>query len=488
MVMLRTLTGISLTLLVALRPPAALADERADLAITDVTVIEDFPFQGEYRGRIRRAAGTEEMQTLGLQVVALGGGQFEAVQLAGGLPGAGWDGSQRQRLAGQHNGARLRLGDDAWHWVVTPHQAQAYAGKTRLGRLTRVQRRSPTLGAPPPQNALVLFDGSDVEQLARGTLTVDGLLVHGAEVRPVFQDFSLHIEFLVPFMPYARGQGRGNSGLYLQSRYEVQVLDSFGLPEAINGSASLYRFRPPDVNMCYPPLSWQTLDIDFSSPRWNSDGTKRLNARITVRHNGVRVHDRVELPGKTGAGAAETGNLLPIRLQDHGNPVSFRNFWVVDRGLLPGPAPTRDAADPPADMPTAPSAPPASPDAPPTTPAPPKKDQPPLAGKSAEEKPAEEKPAEEKPAEEKRAEEKPAEEKPAEEKPAEEKPNEEKTAADKPARQRPSAEPPPEKEPDAAKPPAEESVEENRGATEGAGQDSAGPSRPVEPPAEEGPP
>ncbi|MGH7128550.1 MAG: 3-keto-disaccharide hydrolase, partial [Planctomycetaceae bacterium] len=147
------------------------------------------------------------------------------------------------------------------------------------------------------------------------------------------------IEFRLPYMPYARGQGRANSGVYLQGRYEVQILDSFGLHGAENECGALYRLRPPDVNMCLPPLAWQTFDIEFHAARFDAAGRKTENARITVLHNGVAIHDNVEILRKTGNGAEEGPDPLPIRLQDHGNPVVFRNIWILDRERTPAQPP-----------------------------------------------------------------------------------------------------------------------------------------------------
>ena len=155
-------------------------------------------------------------------------------------------------------------------------------------------------------------------------------------------------------MPHSQGQARGNSGCYLQSRYEVQILDSFALIAQFNDCSSLYRFKAPDVNMCFPPLQWQTYDIVFTAPRWAADGTKVTNARITVWHNGVKTQDDVELPNKTGAGKPEEPTLLPLRFQDHGDPVVFRNIWVIDRGLNVGKFPVY----PPAEEPPSPERPP----------------------------------------------------------------------------------------------------------------------------------
>ena len=157
-------------------------------------------------------------------------------------------------------------------------------------------------------------------------MTEDGLLMEGADVRPMFQDFNLHLEFMLPYMPAARDQGRANSGVYLQSRYEVQILDSFAMEPRNNGCGGLYRFREPDVNMCFPPLVWQTYDVVFTAPRWAADGKKLKCARISVWHNGVKIHRDLELSNKTGAGKPEEPTLLPIRLQNHGNPVRFRNI------------------------------------------------------------------------------------------------------------------------------------------------------------------
>ena len=132
-------------------------------------------------------------------------------------------------------------------------------------------------------------------------------------------------------MPNDRGQARGNSGVYVQSRYEVQVLDSFGLEGKDNECGGIYSVGAPRVNMCYPPLTWQTYDIDFRAARYDSEGKKTENARVTVRHNGVLIHHDVELPKHTPGRHAEAPEPDGLFLQDHGNPVVFRNIWVVER-------------------------------------------------------------------------------------------------------------------------------------------------------------
>ena len=112
-------------------------------------------------------------------------------------------------------------------------------------------------------------------------------------------------------------------------------MDSFALDVGDQECGALYKFKPSAVNMCFPPLTWQTYDIVFTAARWAADNTKLQNVRISVWHNGVRIHDNVELLAPTGAGEPEAPSLLPIRLQDHGAPVLYRNIWIVDRGARP---------------------------------------------------------------------------------------------------------------------------------------------------------
>ena len=132
-------------------------------------------------------------------------------------------------------------------------------------------------------------------------------------------------------MPQSTGQARGNSGVYVQSRYEVQVLDSFGLEGKDNECGGIYKVGKPKLNMCYPPLSWQTYDIDFAAAKYDSAGKKTANARISVEHNGVLIHDNVELPGHTAGRSKEGPTPEPLFLQNHGNPVAYRNIWVLEK-------------------------------------------------------------------------------------------------------------------------------------------------------------
>jgi len=164
----------------------------------------------------------------------------------------------------------------------------------------------------------------------------------GTTTNLAVNDFHLHLEFRTPYMPYARGQGRGNSGVYIQRRYEVQILDSFGLTGQPNECGGLYRQQSPAINMCSPPLTWQTYDIHFQAARWDKDNKKTRNAVITVFHNGFPIHDQQEIKSKTGAGKAEGPEPMPIHLQHHGNPVAFRNIWI-DQAPAASPSDVADA-------------------------------------------------------------------------------------------------------------------------------------------------
>jgi len=291
----------------------------------------DLQVQGEYLGKLSR-------ETLGAQVIALGRGRYTVVFLPGGLPGDGWDRRTRAQAPAVTEGDVVQIGQGGtgWSGEIAGGKIKGRTAKDAPFELARVTRVSPTLGARPPSGAMVLFDGTNVNAWQGGSMTPDHLLENGTRTRKAFQDFAMHVEFRVPYKPEARGQDRGNSGIYLVGRYEVQILDSFGMEGTegkVQDCGAIYWQKAPNLNMCYPPLTWQTYDIDFRAVRRDDEGRKTRPAVITVRHNGVVVHDRYELSGNTGNAGRypETGSPAPISLQSHGNPVVFRNIWIVEK-------------------------------------------------------------------------------------------------------------------------------------------------------------
>lgn len=301
-------------------------------AVTDLSQVDaDYYDQGEYVGPIRLDGCQCEV---GLQVVARGHGKFDALLYRGGLPGNGYDYSPRRKLSGSRLEDKVHLVGQGMIVILQTGYAAVVknSGGERMGFLQPIKRHSATIDAKPPENAIVLFDGQNIDKLQNAKITSDGLLEVGCETKETYRNFTLHAEFRTPYMPHARGQDRANSGFYLQKRYEVQVLDSFGLDPLNNDCGALYKFKAPDLNMSFPPLRWQTYDVSFTAPTFASNGCKICKGRITVRHNGVLIHNQVELENKTGGGSPEGPNPMPILFQNHGNPVNFRNIWLVDNG------------------------------------------------------------------------------------------------------------------------------------------------------------
>jgi hypothetical protein len=349
--MKRWLPGVHCAALGLVAAACWAADDKKEVYTDADKAGPDFAVQGEYAGQ----AGKDKY---GAQVVARGDGKFEVFFLKGGLPGDGWDGKTKTHADAKTADGKVAFEGSAWTTDTPEGKVTVEAsdwkgeiadskltGKTKDGDavgLKHVVRESATLNAKPPKEAVVLFDGKNLDHwVHRGDKPATWMLLDGGvmQVKPgssdvvskeSFGNFTLHVEFRLPFMPKDRDQGRANSGVYLQDRWEIPVLDSFGLTGASNEASGIYHQFKPVTNMCYPPLSWQTYDVEFTGGKF--DGDKMTEPPVaTVKHNGVVVQDHVKLDkGPTGGGADVKGTPGPIRLQDHGNPMQYRNIWVVE--------------------------------------------------------------------------------------------------------------------------------------------------------------
>lgn len=324
-------SAVLLALLVCLsNTPAFAADGSPAFTCVDAAGI-DYQIQGEYRG----TATDDDSYEIGAQVIALGEGKFRTVGFIGGLPGDGWErGDESHGADGAWDGDAVTFeNEDGMTGTIKKGVMEVFDGSgNKIAVFKRVERKSPTLGKKPPAGATVLFDGSNVEHFENGKL-IDGkyLGATGTFTKHKMNDHQMHLEFRTPFMPTARGQARGNSGVYMQSRYELQVLDSFGLDGADNECGGIYSIDKPKVNACLPPLQWQTYDIDFTAAKYDDDGQKTRNGRVTIKHNGIVIHDDIELKHGTPGRHKEAAGPDSLFLQDHGNPVVFRNIWMVEK-------------------------------------------------------------------------------------------------------------------------------------------------------------
>jgi hypothetical protein len=291
--------------------------------------------QGLYEGACKDAKGEHKMEA---RVVALGKGAFKVFvrrPLAEGQVA-------KIELDGKTDGDAVRFqgkaGDVEWAAAYADGALKGTCGEGCALELRRVVRQSPTLGAKPPDGAVVLIDGKNFDEVTcpknkDGTdqewKKVDdgGIQVPkgGMNSKRQFEgSFKLHVEFRTPFMPTERDQGRGNSGVYLPNGDEIQVLDSFGMTSYKGGGCGgLYAYKDPDAFDQFtlaslPPLQWQTYDVEYRVQK--QDGKTVGKPRVTVLHNGIRIHDNVELKKDARKGG--------FHFQDHGNPVCYRNIWV----------------------------------------------------------------------------------------------------------------------------------------------------------------
>ena len=321
----------------------------------DSTLPIDFKIQGEYIGE------TSSGKKIGAQIIALDKGHFQAVLLPGGLPGAGWGGKNKSLLSGSLNGKvakfteakgnRKYLAKGVNEFSATRNfppnghlpsnffvNGKVIEGKYNNGdsfKLESIVRTSKSIAKNPPKNAIILFDGNNKNEWIGGRVDTKTKLLNtdGKDIKTKrkFSNYSMHVEFMLPYKPAGRGQKRGNSGFYQVDHYEVQILDSFGLEGLNNECGGVYTKKGSDVNACLPPLQWQTYDINFTNAIMK-DGKKIKNARMTARLNGIIIHDNIEINGKTGGSRKEPeGTPGPIKLQGHSNPLQFRNIWIVEK-------------------------------------------------------------------------------------------------------------------------------------------------------------
>jgi hypothetical protein len=276
------------------------------------------------------AAPPTEAEVQGLYEGAIGNGKAEVRVVA--LGKSAFKAFVRKTVDGKVEKCELagKIEGDAASFQGAGLSASWSAGELKGDgvALKRVQRKPPSLGKAPPAGAVVLLDGKNWNEIRRGKaedwkpaddgsvqVTPSGL----SSARQFEGSFDLHVEFQSPLMPEARGQGRGNSGCYLPNGDEIQVLDSFGMDTYKGGGCGgLYGFKDPDAFDVFslaslPPGEWQTYDVEYR--------VAAGKAKLTVLHNGTRIHDAVELPK-----AAKKGG---FHFQDHGNPVRYRNIWVV---------------------------------------------------------------------------------------------------------------------------------------------------------------
>ncbi len=304
-------------------------------------VVDSDDYMGDYEGTIKAKDGTRS--SIAAQVIPRGDGNYEVRVIEKFDAPFG----PIAILDGKLSGNKIVFDDQAA--IENDRFSGTLEGdKSGSFKMKKVVRLSPTLAKKPPKGAIILFDGTSTDQwlsLDRKTqatgpcgwkITDDGFMeiVTGAgwsSTKKEFADLKLHMEFRSPLIPKATGQARGNSGVYIQGRYEVQILDSYGLKGEYNECGGIYKIAVPKVNMCAPPWQWQSYDITFHAAEFNANGTKTSDARITVLHNGKTIHDDQILPTSTHVSPfTEKPGSGPIVLQDHGWPVQFRNIWVVE--------------------------------------------------------------------------------------------------------------------------------------------------------------
>jgi len=372
--MKKLFTSLALGLVVVLagETPAQTLDKAGEAAAKKLfdaqTIGVELKLQGEYVGK-------DEEKRVGIQVVARGDKSFHALILEGGLPGDGWDGGRYGLLESgplSEGRAEFSSPSDAGVGAALDENGLTLRRADKKILLKRVERKSETLGQQPPPGAIVLFGGAkpsvdafeerkDIEGMT-APLMFDGNLMAGAVTKRKFRDYTLHVEFLTGWEPQNIPWRRADAGIYMLSRYEVAIGDSFGFDFDLSGAVSPYRPKLADdknkmskfpaaktksdprvcgsvftypskvPNSCLPPLVWQTLDIDFKAPRFDDNGKKTSKAVISVKLNGHQTVDKLEVNGPTPHGfkGPETAD-GPIWFEAFGRRVLYRNIWLVEQ-------------------------------------------------------------------------------------------------------------------------------------------------------------
>lgn len=301
-----------------------------DLAIEPEQAGPEFRIQGEYKGTVGGSI-------MAIQVRAPGPGKFTALVLKGGFPGEAWDGIQGLEVTGTLASGNGVFSGGGYSFTIPALGTDLTGtGPTGAISLSKVMRGSRSMGMVPPPGADILFNGTGVDNFRLGARfdATRKLLYTGARTKPDYKSVRMHVEFRTCWKINGLGQLRSNSGVLFKDRWEIQILDSYGTPvPKTDDCGAMYGQFPEKYNMCLPPLSWQTFDIDFKDVEMNTDGTVKNQAAATVYHNGVLVHYKKSFTGITLSGS----NLIPgpdgTNLQAYGsateNPVFYRNLWAV---------------------------------------------------------------------------------------------------------------------------------------------------------------